>query len=140
LNILGYGLEKLYAEKLLLSLPASLITGRIKLINTNVVRIARYHNIFGGGTWIGGREKAPAAIMRKVLCFKKLESLGEMVDSVPIWGNGQAIRSYLHIDDCVEASLLFMRSNFPFPLNIGSSVGITVDELVDICCHVFFYF
>jgi len=94
------------------------------------VRIARYHNIYGPyGTYKGGREKAPAALCRKV-------AEAEDGGSIVIWGNGKQIRSFLYIDDCLEATYRLMKSDYNEPLNIGSDQAITIDELADIIIEI----
>ncbi len=108
-----YGLEKLFSEMLYDSFT------RNKGIQ---VRIARYHNIYGCGTYQGGREKAPAALCRKV-------ALAEDGTSIDIWGTGQQTRSFLHVSECVEGTLRLMRSDFEGPVNIGSTEMVTIDEL-----------
>lgn len=110
-----YGWEKLFSERLFLA------------FNRNYgldVRVARFHNIFGPmGTWNGGKEKAPAAMCRKVA-----ESL--MDDEIEVWGDGLQTRSFLYIDDCVNAVLTFMRQDsFSGPVNIGSEEMVTINEL-----------
>ena len=113
-----YGWEKLFSERLYLAYSR----------NYNIpVRIARYHNIFGPeGTWKGGREKSPAAICRKVINSEVCE------DTIEIWGDGQQTRSYLYIDECIEATRRLMNSDFTGPVNIGSEEMVTINELVDI--------
>ena len=113
-----YGWEKLFSERLYLSYHR----------NYNMpVRIARYHNIFGPeSTWKGGREKSPAAICRKVINSEVCE------DTIEIWGDGQQTRSYLYIDECIEATKRLMDSDFIGPVNIGSEEMVTINELVDI--------
>ena len=113
-----YGWEKLFSERLYLSYHR----------NYNMpVRIARYHNIFGPeSTWKGGREKSPAAICRKVINSEVCE------DTIEIWGDGQQTRSYLYIDECIEATRRLMDSDFIGPVNIGSEEMVTINELVDI--------
>jgi nucleoside-diphosphate-sugar epimerase len=109
-----YGWEKLFSERLYLSY------GRNYGMQC---RVARYHNIFGPeGTWDGGREKAPAAICRKVAqaCH------GE---SILIWGDGEQTRSFLYIDECVEGTLRLARSDFAEPVNIGSEEMVSINEL-----------
>ncbi|HUZ62800.1 MAG TPA: NAD-dependent epimerase/dehydratase family protein, partial [Acetobacteraceae bacterium] len=87
------------------------------------VRVARYHNIFGPeGTWTGGREKAPAALCRKVAAAPRG---GE----IEIWGDGRQTRSFLYIDECVEGTLRLMRSDFSGPVNIGSEEMVTINGL-----------
>lgn len=117
-----YGWEKLFSERLYLAYSR----------NHNIpVRIARYHNIFGPeGTWKGGREKAPAAICRKVAYVP--DSGG----SIEVWGDGKQTRSFLYIDECIEATRRLMDSEFVGPVNIGSEEMVTIDELVDIAAKV----
>jgi nucleoside-diphosphate-sugar epimerase len=93
--------------------------------------VARYHNIFGPeGTWEGGREKAPAAICRKVAYAKE-------VDEVEVWGDGNQTRSFLYIDECIEATRRMMNHpNFVGPVNIGSEEMVTINQLVDIAANV----
>jgi nucleoside-diphosphate-sugar epimerase len=112
-----YGWEKLFSERLYLSY----------MRNYGVeVRIARFHNIFGPeGTWTGGREKAPAAICRKVA---EAEEGGE----IEIWGDGRQTRSFLYIDECVEGVRRLMESDFPGPVNIGSEEMVTINYLADL--------
>jgi len=107
-----YGWEKLFSERLYLSAKK----------NYNIdVKIARYHNVYGPlSTWKGGKEKAPAAICRKVI-----ESTGE----VEIWGDGNQTRSFLYIEDCIDGSLALMNSDKTGPYNIGSSEAISVNDL-----------
>lgn len=113
-----YGWEKLFSERLYASYAR----------NYGIpVRVARYHNIYGPfGTWKGGREKAPAAICRKVI-----ESVDGLID---IWGDGEQTRSFLYIDDCIDATRLLMQSEFEGPVNIGSEEMVTINRLVDIAC------
>lgn len=109
-----YGWEKLFSERLFFAY------GRNKKME---VRVARFHNIFGEeGTWTGGREKAPAAMCRKV---------AENIDggTMDMWGNGEQTRSFLHVDECIEGVLRFMRSDFEGPVNIGSDEMITINNL-----------
>jgi nucleoside-diphosphate-sugar epimerase len=93
-----------------------------------VTRVARYHNIYGpNGTYDGGREKAPAAICRKVV-QAKLDGQHE----IEIWGDGEQTRSFAYIDDCLDGTLRLMRSDVTEPLNVGSSQLVTINRLVDI--------
>ena len=117
-----YGWEKLFSERLYLTYNR----------NHNIpVRIARYHNIFGPeGTWEGGREKAPAAICRKVA---ELPPTGGTIE---VWGDGLQTRSFLLVDECVEATYRLMQSDFMGPVNIGSEEMVTINELVDIAAKV----
>ena len=116
-----YGWEKLFSERLYLA------------YNRNhgiPVRIARYHNIFGPeGTWFGGREKAPAAICRKV-------AYANSSDTIDVWGDGLQTRSFLFIDECIEATRRLMDSDFIGPVNIGSEEMVTINQLVDIAAKV----
>lgn len=116
-----YGWEKLFSERLYLSYAR----------NYGVAaRIARYHNIFGPeGTWQGGREKAPAAICRKV-------ALAADGDAIDIWGDGQQTRSFLYVDECIEGTLRLTRSDVQGPVNIGSEEMVTIDRLVDLTAEV----
>jgi len=116
-----YGWEKLFSERLYLAYHN----------NHNIpVRIARYHNIYGPeGTWEGGKEKAPAAICRKVAnaCEE---------DSIEVWGDGLQTRSFLYIDECIEATRRLMDSDCTEPINIGSEEMVTINQLVDIAAKV----
>ena len=117
-----YGWEKLFSERLYFA------------YNRNhgiPVRVARYHNIFGPeGTWDGGREKAPAAICRKVAY------LPESGGSIEVWGDGLQTRSFLFVDECIEATRRLMDSDFMGPVNIGSEEMVTINQLVDIAAEV----
>lgn len=118
-----YGWEKLFSERLYLSYYRNY---------GFEVRIARYHNIFGPeGTWEGGREKAPAAICRKV-AIAKLKGL----DYIEIWGDGNQTRSFLFIDECIEGTLRLMRSDWTGPVNIGSEEMVSINELVSLVCKI----
>ena len=116
-----YGWEKLFSERLYLA------------YNRNYgipVRIARYHNIFGPeGTWYGGREKAPAAICRKV-------AYAGQDDTIEVWGDGKQTRSFLFIDECIEATRRMMDSDFIGPVNIGAEEMVTINQLVDTAAKV----
>ena len=116
-----YGWEKLFSERLYLSYHR----------NYDIpVRIARYHNIYGPeGTWYGGREKAPAAICRKV-------AYAGLADTIEVWGDGEQTRSFLYIDECIEATRRIMDSDCTEPLNIGSEEMVTINELVRITARV----
>ena len=117
-----YGWEKLFSERLYFA------------YNRNYgipVRVARYHNIFGPeGTWRGGREKAPAAICRKV------EELPGDEGTIDVWGDGKQTRSFLYIDECIEATRRLMDSDFIGPVNIGSEEMVTINQLVDTAAKV----
>ncbi|MBM0740843.1 NAD-dependent epimerase/dehydratase family protein [Phormidium sp. CLA17] len=115
----GYGWEKLFSERM-----CRHYTEDFGLIS----RIARYHNVYGPhGTYDGGREKAPAAICRKVI-QAKLAGTHE----IEIWGDGNQTRSFMYIDDCVKGTLDIMASAIAEPLNLGSSQLVTINQLVDI--------
>ena len=94
--------------------------------------MARYHNIYGPeGTWDGGREKAPAAICRKVALASEDDNF-----EIEIWGDGKQTRSFLFIDECIEATRLLMNSNYKEPINIGSEEMVTIKELVETTAKV----
>jgi len=93
-----------------------------------VTRVARYHNVYGPhGTYDGGREKAPAALCRKVI-QAQLDGSGE----IEIWGDGEQTRSFTYIDDCLEGTLRLMDSDVSEPLNVGSEQLVTINQLADI--------
>ena len=109
-----YGWEKLFSERLYLSYARNY---------GMQCKVARYHNIFGPeGTWDGGREKAPAALCRKVAQARDGES-------ILVWGDGKQTRSFLFIDECIEGTTRLMRSQFSGPVNIGSEEMVSIDEL-----------
>jgi GDP-D-mannose 3',5'-epimerase len=111
-----YGWEKLFSERLYLAYNRN---------HGMKCRVARYHNIFGPeGTWQGGKEKAPAALCRKVA---KAENGG----SIEVWGNGLQTRSFLYIDECIEGTIRLLRSDFEGPVNIGSEEMITINGLAE---------
>lgn len=111
-----YGWEKLFSERLYLAFN--------KQYGIEV-RVARFHNIFGiEGTWVGGREKAPAALCRKVA---EAKDGGE----IEIWGDGLQTRSFLYVDECVEGVRRFMNSDFMGPVNIGSDEMVTINQLAE---------
>jgi len=117
----GYGWEKLISERMYKNFSEDYGLE---------VRIARYHNIFGPeGTYEGGREKAPAALCRKVALVK---NGGE----IEIWGDGRQSRSFLYIDDCLEGTYRLMESDFREPANIGSDRLVTIDELADMIIKI----
>jgi nucleoside-diphosphate-sugar epimerase len=116
-----YGWEKLFSERLYLA------------FNRNCgmeCRVARYHNIFGPeGTWTGGKEKAPAAICRKVAEAKT-------GGTIQMWGDGEQTRSFLFIDECVEGSLRLLRSPHTGPFNIGSEEMVTINQLAELAMDI----
>lgn len=119
----AYGWEKLISERLCLYYAAE---HRIE------TRIVRFHNIFGPlGTWDGGREKAPAALCRKVAIAKLIGD-----PKVEIWGDGEQTRSFCYIDDCVVGLYRAMQSNYPLPLNLGQDRLITINQLADMIAEV----
>jgi len=116
-----YGWEKLFSERLYLSYARCY---------GMKVRVARYHNIFGPlGTWDGGREKAPAALCRKI-------ALAKNNTSIDIWGDGLQTRSFLYVDECVEGSLKLMHSDWEGPVNIGSEEMVTINHLAEIIMEI----
>ena len=115
----GYGWEKLFSERMCRHFREDCAVA---------TRVARYHNIYGPhGAYHGGREKAPAAICRKVATARLL---GE--DTIEIWGDGRQTRSFTFIDDCVTGTQLIEASDVTEPLNLGSSEMVTIDQLVDV--------
>lgn len=116
-----YGWEKLFSERLYLAYNR----------NYNLdVRVARFHNIFGPqGTWTGGKEKAPAAMLRKVA-----EATDRQI--IEVWGDGLQTRSFLYIDECLEAVLRLMDSSFIGPVNIGSEEMVTINQLAEIAIGI----
>ena len=115
----AYGVEKLMSEEVYLRLAED--------TNTQV-RLARFHNIFGPeGSWCDGREKAPAAMMRKAA-----EAALNGTNQIEVWGDGMALRSFCYIDDCLEMLLRLMASDYEQPLNIGTDRAVTINELAKI--------
>ena len=116
-----YGWEKLFSERLWMAFARNYGLD---------IRIARYHNIFGPeGTWDGGREKAPAAFCRKV-------ALAKSGESIEVWGPGNQTRSFLYIDECIEATLRLMRSDFSGPVNIGSEEMISINDFAKMAIEI----
>jgi nucleoside-diphosphate-sugar epimerase len=115
----GYGWEKLFSERMC----------RHYLEDYGIqTRVARYHNVYGEhGTWTGGREKAPAAICRKVAVAS---ITGER--TIPIWGDGHQTRSFMYIDDCIYGTQLITGADDPEPVNLGSAELVSINQLVDI--------
>ena len=115
----GYGWEKLFSERM-----CRHFTEDYGL----QTRVARFHNIYGPiGTFDGGREKAPAAICRKVIEAKINNN-----DTIDVWGDGTQTRSFLYIDDCIDAVLKLFNSDFSEPINIGSDEKVTINQLISI--------
>jgi GDP-D-mannose 3', 5'-epimerase len=115
----GYGWEKLFSERMCRHFEEDFGLQ---------CRVARYHNVYGPlGTWAGGREKAPAAICRKVL-----EAKTSGKHEIEIWGDGKQTRSFMYIDDCTRGTQAIMESEIQEPINLGSSELVTINQLVDI--------
>ena len=115
----GYGWEKLFSERM---------CNHFFEDYGMDVKVARYHNIYGpNGTYDGGREKAPAALSRKII-ISKLQGL----DEIEVWGDGNQKRSFLYIDDCIDASINLFNSNFSGPINIGSEEMVTINQMISI--------
>ena len=115
----GYGWEKLFSERMCRHFQEDF---------GMTTRVVRYHNVYGPhGTWEGGREKAPAAICRKVI---QAELEGR--DEIEIWGDGHQTRSFMYIDDCLKGSEMLMESEVSEPLNLGSAESVTINGLVDL--------
>ena len=90
-------------------------------------KVARYHNIYGpNGTYEGGREKAPAALCRKII-----KAIFDSKDSIDVWGDGKQTRSFLYIDDCIDATLAFFNSSHHGPINIGSEEKVSINEMIE---------
>jgi nucleoside-diphosphate-sugar epimerase len=116
-----YGWEKLFSERLYAAYRRNYRLATY---------IARYHNIFGPeGTWTGGKEKAPAAICRKIACARD-------GDTIEVWGDGEQTRSFLYVDECIEGTTRLLRSDFAGPVNIGSDEIVTINRLVDIVADI----
>jgi len=115
----GYGWEKLFSERMCRHFSED---------HGLVTRVVRYHNVYGPfGTWDGGREKAPAAICRKVVTAKETKD-----HTIEIWGDGKQTRSFMYIDDCILGTQMIMRSDIAEPINLGSDEQVEISELVDI--------
>ena len=116
-----YGFEKLFSERLYLAFARN--------FGLNV-RLARFHNIFGPmGSWNNTREKAPAALSRKV-------AMAKSGDTIQVWGDGKQTRSFLYVDECVEGVLRLMRSDFQGPVNIGSEEMISINDFVKMIANI----
>tara|TARA_B100000700_G_C15004641_1_gene837936 strand:- start:256 stop:1266 length:1011 start_codon:yes stop_codon:yes gene_type:complete len=115
----GYGWEKLFSERMC----------RHFMEDYGIqVRIARYHNIYGPyGTFDGGREKAPAALCRKVINSKLNNN-----KNIEVWGDGNQTRSFLYIDDCINGTLKLFDSNYSKPINIGSDEQVSINQMIDV--------
>jgi len=116
-----YGWEKLFSERMFLAFNRN---------HGMEARVARFHNIFGPeGTWQGGKEKAPAAICRKVAMARS----GEPIE---VWGDGLQTRSFLYVDECLEGSTRLLRSGFEGPVNIGSEEMVSINQLVGMVADI----
>ena len=115
----GYGWEKLFSERMC----------RHFMEDYGIqVRIARYHNIYGPyGTYDGGREKAPAALCRKIIKAKK-----ESKNEIEVWGDGMQTRTFLYVDDCIEGTLRLFESDYSDPVNIGSDEQVSINQMIEI--------
>lgn len=114
----GYGWEKLFSERMCRHFREDFG------LHT---RVARFHNVYGPwGTWFGGREKAPAAICRKVI-----EAKVNGTDEIEIWGSGEQTRSFMYADDCIQGMDLIMHSDILEPINLGSTEAVSINQLVD---------
>ena len=115
----GYGWEKLFSERMCNHFYEDYGLD---------VKVARYHNVYGPcGTYDGGREKAPAALARKVITAKKNNA-----DEIEVWGDGNQKRSFLYIDDCIDASINLLKSSIHGPLNIGSEELVSINDMIGI--------
>src|SRR6185437_5140758 len=115
----GYGWEKLFSERMCRHFAEDF---------GMICHVARFHNVYGPhGSWTGGREKAPAAICRKVI-----EAKMSGTHTINIWGDGRQTRSFMYIDDCVDGTFRIMNSDIAEPVNLGSSELVTINQLVDI--------
>ena len=115
----GYGWEKLFSERMCRHFQEDYGLE---------VRVARYHNIYGPmGTYDGGREKAPAALCRKVI-----QSKNENKNSIDVWGDGEQTRTFLYIDDCIEGTLRLFESDYSDPVNIGSDEQVSINQMIKI--------
>ncbi len=116
-----YGWEKLFSERLFLAYNRN---------HGMQNRVARYHNIFGPeGTWDGGKEKAPAAMCRKI-------AQANSGDTIEMWGDGLQTRSFLYVDECIEGSIRLLRSDFSGPVNVGSDEMVTINQLVGMVADI----
>ena len=115
----GYGWEKLFSERM---------CGHFMEDYGIQVRVARYHNIYGPfGTYDGGREKAPAALCRKIIKAKKNNE-----NKIEVWGDGKQTRTFLYIDDCIEGTLRLFVSDYSKPVNIGSDEQVSINQMIEI--------
>ncbi len=114
----GYGWEKLFSERMCKHFLEDYGLD---------VKVARYHNVYGpNGTYDGGKEKAPAALCRKIITANN-----KNLDSIDVWGDGKQTRSFLYIDDCIDATLQFFNSDHHGPINIGSEEKVSINEMIE---------
>ena len=119
----GYGWEKLFSERMCKHFEEDF---------GMEVRIVRFHNVYGpDGTWRGGREKAPAALSRKIIEAKKSGNL-----KIEVWGDGEQTRTFMHIDDCITGLDKLMESDFSDPINLGRSELVSINQLIDIISEI----
>ncbi len=119
----GYGWEKLFTERM---------ARHFREDYGLATRVARYHNVYGPwGTWTGGREKAPAAICRKIALAKMTGN-----HEIEVWGDGLQTRSFMYIDDCITGTLMLTDSNIVEPINIGSSELVTINQMIDMVADI----
>ena len=119
----GYGWEKLFSERMCKHFEEDF---------GMQVRVVRFHNVYGpDGTWRGGREKAPAALSRKIIEAKKSDNL-----KIEVWGDGEQTRSFMYIDDCITGLYKLMESDFSDPINLGRSELVSINQLIDIISEI----
>ena len=119
----GYGWEKLFSERMCKHFEEDF---------GMQVRVVRFHNVYGpDGTWRGGREKAPAALCRKIIEAKKSGDL-----TIEVWGDGEQTRSFMYIDDCITGLDKLMESDFSDPINLGRSEMVSINGLIDIISEI----
>ena len=119
----GYGWEKLFSERMCKHFEEDF---------GMEVRVVRFHNVYGpDGTWRGGREKAPAALSRKIIEAKKSDNL-----KIEVWGDGEQTRSFMYIDDCITGLDKLMESDFSDPINLGRSELVSIKQLIDIISEI----
>jgi len=119
----GYGWEKLFSERMCKHFEEDF---------GMEVRVVRFHNVYGpDGTWRGGREKAPAALSRKIIEAKKSGDL-----KIEVWGDGEQTRTFMYIDDCISGLDKLMKSDFSDPINLGRSELVSINQLIDIISEI----
>lgn len=119
----GYGWEKLFSERMCKHYTEA---GRLSTV------VARFHNVYGPyGTWDGGREKAPAAICRKVA-----QAVVSGDHTISVWGDGEQVRSFMYIDDCVEGVFRLLKADYNEPINLGSDQSVSINQLIDIVSDI----